>query len=55
MDLRGGVGPPPRDDGACQGGVFDPPPRDDGGGYISVIHQYGNKVTTNLYILTACA
>ena len=21
VDLRGGVGPPPRDDGACQGGV----------------------------------
>ena len=25
VDLRGGVGPPPRDDGACQGGVDDPP------------------------------
>ena len=26
VDLRGGVGPPPRDDGACQGGVDRPPP-----------------------------
>jgi len=38
VDLRGGVGPPPRDDGACQGGVSGTPPRDGGGGYTSVIH-----------------
>ena len=25
VDLRGGVGPPPRDDGSCQGGVDRPP------------------------------
>ena len=37
VHLRGGVRPPPRGDGPCQGGSRGPPPRGDGGGYVRYI------------------